>query len=442
MHTDSLKRRLVLLCLLALGLIWVIALGLSYVDARKEIQELLDAHLVQTAALIATQPDADLKELETEPVPDTHHYAQSLSFQVWTQGKTLNLHSANAPRQMLGTQTEGFSERTLDGQHWRVFSLWDHDHDNLIQVGEKLDSRQHILGEIVEKFLQPVLLALPVLAVLLWFAVRMGLRPLDRVTQEIAHRHPQRLDAVATDNTPTEIRPLIEQLNQLLARVNESLENTRRFTADAAHELRTPLAAIRAQTQVALASAQPEEHLRALQQVLRACDLSTHVIEQLLTLARLDSHAAPAPEAADLRELAASVMAELIDTALARNIDLALEEGPAPRLTLHPGLMRMLLRNLLDNAIRYSPPGSEVSVSITTEADRVALAVADNGPGIPAELRSRIFDRFYRIVGNEASGSGLGLSIVQRIADIHGARIEVSPGPGDRGSVFRINLPI
>ncbi|WP_018609721.1 ATP-binding protein [Uliginosibacterium gangwonense] len=442
MLSDSLKRRVVLLCLLVLGVIWILALGLSYLDARKEIQELLDAHLVQTASLIAAHPGAELDEVETEHLPDTHHYTQSIGFQIWAGGKTLGLHSTNAPKTALGTQVEGFSERTVDGSTWRVFSIWDHDHDNLIQVGEKLASRQHLLRELVEKFLQPVLYALPILALLLWFAVRMGLRPLDRVAGEIANRHPQRLDAVATDGAPTEIRPLIVQLNHLLARVGESLDNTRRFTADAAHELRTPLAAIRAQAQVARQSTQADEQQHALRQVLQACDLATHVIEQLLTLARLDGSSAPEAETINLRELAASVIAELIDTALAKHIDVALEDGPAPQIALRPGLMRMLLRNLLDNAIRYSPAGSEVSLSITTHPDAVVLDVADNGPGIPAEQRARIFDRFYRIVGSNEAGSGLGLSIAQRVADIHGGRIEALPNPVGHGSIFRINLPI
>ncbi|MBS1210348.1 MAG: histidine kinase [Proteobacteria bacterium] len=442
MRIDSLKHRIVLLCLLALSVIWLGALALSYTDARKEVRGLFDAHLAQAAALLAAQSGAELEEVDTEHAPDRHKYARSVSFQIWHAGKTLGLHSANAPSMALGTREEGFSDRRIDGIQWRVFTTWDREHENLIHVGEQVATRDHLLKEMVEHLLQPMLYALPVLALLLWLAVYLGLRPLDRVTQEISRRHPQRLDAVDSAGTPTEVRPLIGQLNQLLGRIAESLDDTRRFTADAAHELRTPLAAIRAQAQVALASHDQTEQRHALQQVLRGSDLAAHLIEQLLTLARLDASALPTHEALELRALLREIIADAASAAVRKDIDVALEDGDKVISSVQPGLIRILLRNLLDNAIRYSPAGSEICVTLQTHADQAIIEVVDSGPGIPAGELARVFDRFYRIVGTNETGSGLGLSIARRIAQIHGGDIQLEPRPDRSGLCVRVSLPL
>ncbi|GAB2890992.1 ATP-binding protein [Uliginosibacterium flavum] len=439
---DSLKRRIVLLCIVALSVIWLGALAISYLDARKEVRELFDAHLAQAASLLAAQSGAELEEIDTDHAVDLHKYAHSVSFQIWNAGTHLGLHSANAPATALGTRDEGFSDREIDGVQWRVFTSWDQERENLIYVGEKVATRDHLLKEMVEHLLQPMLYALPLLALLLWLAVYLGLRPLDRVTAEIARRDPQRLDAVDAIGAPSEVRPLIGQLNQLLARIAESLDNTRRFTADAAHELRTPLAAIRAQAQVAQGSHARDEQDRAIQQVLRGCDLATHLIEQLLTLARLDASSRPACEPVELRALVAEVLAEVAASAVNTQVAVALEEGDSLQLQIQPGLIRVLLRNLLDNAIRYSPAGSEVSVAIHTGNRNAIIDVLDSGPGIPADQLERVFDRFHRVLGSAQPGSGLGLSIARRIAEIHGGSILIQPREEGAGLRVRTTLPV
>lgn len=442
MLVDSLKRRVVLLCSVALSVIWIGTLALSYRDARREVLQLFDAHLAQAASLLAAQSGVELDEIDTDHAPDLHKYARSVSFQIWHEGKRLGLHSANAPAEALGTREEGFSDRDIAGVQWRVFTSWDQAHENLIYVGERAATRDHLLREMIEHLLKPMLFALPLLALLLWLAVRMGLRPLERVTGEIARRHPQRLDAVDATGAPSEVRPLIGQLNQLLSRIAKSLDNTRRFTADAAHELRTPLAAIRGQAQVALASKEHDEQARALQQVLRGCDLATHLIEQLLTLARLDASSQPAREPVDLHALTAEVLAEVAASAVNTDVEVALEEGDAIQISVQPGLIRILLRNLLDNAIRYSPPGSEVCVAIHLDGTNAVVDVLDSGPGIPADQLARIFDRFYRVLGSAQSGSGLGLSIAQRIAEIHGGSIHIQARENGVGLRVRTTLPV
>ena len=441
---DSLKRRIVLLCLLALGLTWVSSLILSYQDTRQEVRQLLDAHLAQAAALLVAQSGDEIEEIENPDAshfPDIQKYTHSVSFQVWRHGTELGLRSANAPDQPLSDQKEGFSETNIRGVTWRVFSTWDRKHEHLIHVGEQTDVRDHLLREMAEHLLKPILFALPVLALLLWLAVRQGLQPLGKVTREIATRDPDRLDVIDTFGAPSEVRPLIERLNQLFSRIAASMDNTRRFTADAAHELRTPLAAIRAQAQVASASQQDEERRHALERVTQGCDQATHLLEQLLTLARLDESTAITREPNDLRLLAAEVVADLAPTALSRDIDVSVEEGAPVQRRVQAGLMRILIRNLVDNAIRYSPDGGAVSVAVTSAGKFAEIRVTDSGPGIPDEERERIFDRFYRILGSGQAGSGLGLSIVKRIADIHHACIALNPGSEGQGLCVSIQIP-
>jgi two-component system, OmpR family, sensor histidine kinase QseC len=438
---DSLKRRIVLLCVLALGVIWLGTLALSYQDARDEMRQLLDAHLVQAVSLLTVQSGVELDEVDTGHAPELHKYARSVSFQIWRHGETLGVHSANAPDEQLGTPVEGFSERTIGGVRWRVFSAWDREHENLIQVGEQIATRDHLLREMIEHLLKPMLLALPLLALLLWLAVRLGLRPLDRVTADIARRDPQQLDAVELHGAPTEVRPLLSQLNLLFARIAESLANMQRFTADASHELRTPLAAIRAQAQVAAHSADVGQQQHALQQVVRASDQATHLIEQLLTLARLDANAVSMPEETPMRALVAESIADIAASAIDKHIDISLEDGEECQLRVQPGLLRVLLRNLLDNAVRYSPAHSEILVSLRSDARDLLIDISDGGPGIPVEQRERVFDRFHRLLGSGQSGSGLGLSIAQGIAQLHGGHISLHAGHQGRGLLVRTHLP-
>ncbi|GAB4061801.1 ATP-binding protein [Uliginosibacterium sediminicola] len=438
---DSLKRRIVLLCVLALGVIWLGTLAVSYQDASAEMRQLLDAHLAQAVSLLTVQSGVELDEVDTDHAPELHKYARSVSFQIWRHGETLGVHSANAPDEQLGTPAEGFSERNIGGVRWRVFSAWDREHENLIQVGEQIATRDHLLREMIEHLLKPMLIALPLLALLLWLAVRLGLRPLDHVTADIARRDPQQLDAVELHGAPTEVRPLLSQLNLLFARIAESLANTQRFTADAAHELRTPLAAIRAQAQVASLSTDTNQQQHALRQVVQGSDQATRLIEQLLTLARLDADATPVLEETAIRALLAESIADIAATAIAKDGEIALEDGEEFTLCVQPGLIRILLRNLLDNAIRYSPPGSEISVCVHAEDMQLLIDVCDSGPGIPPDQRERVFDRFHRVLGSGQSGSGLGLSIAQSIAQLHGGQISLHAGPQGRGLLVRTHLP-
>ncbi|RFC34546.1 MAG: two-component system, OmpR family, sensor histidine kinase QseC [Candidatus Nitrotoga sp. MKT] len=423
----SLKQRLLVLALTAITLVWLGVTAFTYHNAREEFGEVLDAHLAQAAALLVVQSSHDLDELETEHAPLLHKYARRVAFQVWDKGHQLRLHSVNAPQQPLANEERGFSDHTIDGHHWRVFSTWNESAEYLIQVAERADVRDELARSIAGNMLKPLVISLPLLALLLWIAVARGLRPLDKLTREVEQRAPDNLAALDASSAPREVVPLIERLNRLFIRIEASMQKERRFTADAAHELRTPVAAIKAQAQVARAACGEAERNHALDNAILGCDRAAHLIEQLLTLARIDTLGNDVTETCQLRVIAAEVIAAIAPAALSQHVRLELTEGTEVEVRCNPVLLRILLRNLIDNAVRHTQPGTSVWVSITNQQGLACLSVNDNGPGIPEAELARVTERFYRPIGTSASGSGLGLSIVNRIAEIHGASLKIAP---------------
>ena len=440
LRQPSLKRHILVLALSAITLVWLVAAAFTYVDARRELNEILDAHLAQASTLLVAQASHELQEISTEgPLP--HKFSLQVAFQVWQDGSQLRLRSANAPIEPLTSQESGFSDAVIKGQRWRVFSTWDHTGIMLIHVAEKTEVRDELARGIAANLLRPLWIALPLLGMLLWIAVRGGLRPLTRLTREVAQRAPDNLAPLDATATPAEVTPLIERLNQLFTRIGITLENERRFTADAAHELRTPVAAIKAQAQVARGAANDDERNHALQNAIAGCDRATHLIGQLLTLARLESVKAGALEPCDLHELAANVMAEIAPAALDNGVQLELIDVDEAVTNGLPALLKVMLRNLIDNAVRHTPMGTTVRVEVSSLHGRPCISVCDDGPGLSAEELEKISQRFYRPLGTIASGSGLGLSIVRRIAELHVAQLSFSSGETKSGLKVTISFP-
>jgi two-component system sensor histidine kinase QseC len=234
--------------------------------------------------------------------------------------------------------------------------------------------------------------------------------------------------------------PLIERLNQLFVRIEASLQKERRFTADAAHELRTPVAAIKAQAQVARSASDEAERIHALDNAILGCDRAAHLIDQLLTLARIDTLGEETAEPCRLRSIAAEVIATIAPTALIRNVWLELTEGDEATVPGNPVLLRILLRNLIDNAVRHTGAGTSVRIDVAHDAGQIRLSVSDNGPGIPQAELERVSERFYRPLGTQASGSGLGLSIVRRIAEIHAASLRLAPSKDGSGLIATVTF--
>ena len=445
----SVKRRLLFMLLAAITVAWLITVLMSYRDAKRQVDALLDAHLAQAAALLAAQIGGETheeddhgeegEEIDTDELTHLHQYSHEVVFQIWQDGRRLLLYSANAPRERLASQEMGFSDAVHGGEPWRVFSLWSGTGRQLIQVGERHEVRERIVGSLAERLLQPLLIALPGLAVLIWFGVTHALTPLTTLSTQVTQRDPENLTPLEATEAPVEVAPLVENLNRLFARMRNSLDNERRFTADAAHELRTPLAALKIQAQVARTATIDSERRRALDNVIVGSDRAAHLVEQLLTLARLEpGQSEHLCQHCDLRSVVTMTVAELAPLALHRHIELELDPGCPVSIDGNPELLRILLRNLIDNAMRYSPSGSVVRVAVTPERTQVVLSVTDQGPGLAPEEREKVWQRFYRILGSGEVGSGLGLSIVKRIAEIHGA--VVSLDEGDHGQGLRVTV--
>jgi len=415
----SLQQRLLTRTLGAVLVVWVSTAAFVGFEAQHEVDELLDAHLAQSAALLVVQqnatPDDDEPLLDA---PTLHKYANRVAYQVFDEDR-LVMHSPNVAHTPMALHTQGFETITLaDGKAWRVFAAPGRSRDVQIYVAERVDSRDEILYAVLRGFLPPLTIALPLLLIGLWWNVRSGLQPLQRLRQVLLKRDTQALDPVSLSETPQEVQPLLDALNDLLQRLALRMQTERRFTADAAHELRTPIAAIRAQAQVAMSAASNDTvRQQALQDTLVGCDRASRVVEQLLTLARVEGPQDVASEPFRLDQLAQQILADLTPEALRRGQTLELL-APEPLLVNGQStLWRILLRNLIDNALRYSPNGATVRIQAQRQGhDQVEVTVQDSGPGLSPEDLARLGERFFRVLGTSASGSGLGWSLVRHIA--------------------------
>jgi two-component system, OmpR family, sensor histidine kinase QseC len=442
MSMKSLRLRLVLLLSVGLGVAWLVAAWFTHLESREEINRLFDAQLAQSAQVLLGTTRHEIHErIEhgEDEIQVSHEYEQKLAFQIWDEHDLL-LRSTTAPTTAMTTKG-GYSNTIISGQPWRVFTRWDTNHEFMIQVAQPLAGRESLARHITIRMLIPTLAALPVLALLIWFGISTGLRPLQRLKHEVTQRAAKQLEPLAMTDVPDEVLPLVKSLNELFARLEYAFEGERRFTADAAHELRTPLAALKIQAQVALRSTNKAERNSALENVLHGVDRATRLVEQLLILARIDPEAAAAGfKQVDLQGLAATAMANLEPLARAKHIEMLLEEGQTCYVFGDDVQLGLLLRNLLDNAIRYSPAGGLVSVKVT-HINGVHLEVRDTGPGIPEVEREQVLQRFYRIAGSGEEGSGLGLSIVRRIVELHGARLELTDSESGQGLLVRVIWP-
>lgn len=440
-HGYSLKSRLVALLLALIGVIWAGIVMYSYFDIRHESEELLDAHLAQSASLIIAQAEQDLEEIEVEHAPQFKE-GHRVAFQLWERGERLRLHSRNAPNTRFSAKTSGFSDVVIEGTAWRVFSAWTRGHGHLIQVAERESSRRDITRAMTLNLLMPLLAMLPLLGLLVWLAVAQALRPLARLGREVARRDPANLEPLVAPGSPREIQPLIDNLNALFERVTRLIEHERRFTADAAHELRTPLAGLMMQAQVARAATDGAERGRALDQVITGCGRAARLVDQMLTLARLEpENAVGVRENLDPGAIAREVVADIAPLALQRGIDIAYSGEAAVQARGNGELLRVALRNLVDNAVRYSPDGGQVLIAVAPAEDRCRITVTDRGCGMSAEDLHRVGQRFYRVPGHSAPGSGLGLSIVRRIAELHGGSLALHGNPDGRGLSAVLDLP-
>lgn len=424
---QSLQARLLVPLLLLVAVIWLGAAVATGVDTRHELDELLDGHLAQAAALLVVQQASPGDDDDVADAPSLHKYAPKVAFQMFHEGQ-LVMRSANAGLTPMSMTTSGFDTvRLEDGTQWRVFGTRGAERDVQVFVGEQTSSRSEILWVVLRGMLWPLGVALPLLAMAGWWAVRQGLAPVRRLSHELSQRQAQTLERVALGDMPSEMRPLIQALNDLFDRIEHMIVAERRFTADAAHELRTPIAAIRAQAQVAMGAGDDNaQRSYALQSTLAGCDRATHLVEQLLTLARLESGSSAPANTMNLNATVRRVAADLAGAALARHQRMALDAGDTCPISGNETLVAVLVRNLIDNAIRYTPPGGKVQISVLCESGHTILRVEDSGPGMTNEDAARLGERFFRVLGTNQTGSGLGWSIVKRIAQASDAQVQTS----------------
>ena len=335
-------------------------------------------------------------------------------------------------------RTVQFRSDHLRGTEIRVAYTWvEFNRDGrreyaLVQVAETLEKRSQLANEIIRGVIIPQFIVLPIAVVLVWFGLTRGLAPLADLQARIRKRQPDDLSPIDARGAPEEIAPLVSSFNDLLSRLSLTMDMQRRFLADAAHQMKTPLAGLRTQAELALRETDPHELKRTLRYIATSTERATHLINQLLALARAEYQASDPSgfAASDLVPLARDVVREAVPDAIARGVDLGFEGPDRPaRVIAAPMLVRELLKNLLDNALRYTPGGGSVTVRIVRSETSVFIEVEDTGPGIPEGERQRVFDRFYRILGTNVDGSGLGLAIVREIAEQHDALVRVSHNP-------------
>jgi two-component system sensor histidine kinase QseC len=418
------------------------ALGDYYLN-QADVQTNMDMVLEQMglsfhAVLASTTEPATRESLHDKFFSNTQY-----DFQVWTDKNTLQLFSPKTELLNFNIAPPGLSNIMIDKEHWRIFKIIDVQNHWSFIVAEKYHSRNSLLRHIARNNFYILLLAVPLSGILIWLVVGWGFRSITRITTEVSNRAHTYLKPVDIQFVPLEIRPLIIELNDLFLRLHEAFEREKRFAGDAAHELRTPLAALKTQAQIVLRTTDEKEQHLLLENLILSVDRITHIVQQLLILSRLVPEAASIYDVVDvdLPKIAAEIIAQLVPMALEKNIEIALDSPDSLKLKGNLTGLSILIRNLVDNAIRYTPEHGQVTIDITKTSRHVILKVIDTGPGIPEELRSRVFERFYRMIGNNAAGSGLGLAIVQQIAALHHAEIKLATPRNGKGLQIEIWFP-
>lgn len=420
-NPPSLQGQLIRSVLAVVSLIWLVAAAATWFDARHELDELLDAHLAQAASLLLVQKfgDFDGDDIAALPV-GTEQYSRPVMFQVFQSDK-LMLKSADAPRQPIAPSgaPAAYTTLTLEGVSWRAYQVKDRTRALEVFVAERLASRREILWAMLRSSLWPLALALPLLTAAVLWMVRRYTAPIRALSRAVVLRQPDALESIVVPGVTRELQPLLLSMNGLFARIATLLDSERRFTADAAHELRTPIAAIRMQAQVAAGATEPDARLHALEATIHGCDRATRLVEQLLTLSRLEANGIADQRCIDLTQLARQVVAELAFKSTAKQQELSFYAEQKCLVQGNEMLLTVLFRNLIDNAVRYSPVGAIVAVQLRCQNDRFDLTIEDSGPGMPPADLLRLGERFFRVPGSGASGSGLGWSISRRVAISH-----------------------
>ncbi|NCF16720.1 MAG: hypothetical protein GWP63_00635 [Haliea sp.] len=458
--TASLQRRLILILLGLTLFVWLASAMVTYFSVGRALQEQIDQQLEQYSHLViyisrvfARQIDEGLplyeswgehglEQLRLKPmVVDSADIAGvTPAVNIWL-GDTLIAVMEGSP-EFERPSTAGFSYMgsKSDGGRWRVYTRYDEVSDLWIRVGVEFGAARWSMLATLGREFWPLLFILPLTIAVLYIGVSRGLTPLNNLALQISRRKPGLLDPVATAGVPVEVAGVVDAINRLLHRLEYALEGERRFTANAAHELMTPLAAIKTEVQLCQKQLEGIGGEQILPRIALRVDRASHSVEQLLTLARLDPDAPPPDSLVRLRSLLQDVLADTAHLASDRGLEIALSGECECEVSGSEESLAILLRNLLTNAFRYAAEGSEVRIALHCEGD-VALEISNDCAPLPESEFALICDRFYRVPGSQGLGVGLGLSIVSRIADQHGAHFRVAPGEDGSGFCARVSFP-
>lgn len=422
----SIRLRLFVILLASTGAVWLLAVLWTYFSVQHQVEKVLDARLTEAARMVsslitdhhidvaaavnaATATDVPLS-FETEQ----GDYRRQLSCQIWSLEGQLVSRSESAPRISLSDHQDGFSETLVDGARWRVYAVVNPTLNVRVLVGDSLEVRDKLVADVVKGQLVPAVAILPVLALLIWLSVAQGLRPLNRIASSLAGRSANELYAIGEKKAPSEIKPLLASLNSLFRRVEEARDREKTFIAYAAHELKTPLAGLKTQAQVALRSEDINVREKALSQISKSVDRTGRLVRQLIDMASVDSADRRSDlEAVNLPLMFAEFITDLDSLCSRADVAVAINELNVGELRVrNANLLRLALRNVLENAVQSSPAKTRVLINSRTNGENVELEIVDHGAGIdPTEL-TKVRERFKRGHAAAGEGSGLGLAIV------------------------------
>jgi two-component system OmpR family sensor kinase len=438
MTVSSLRARLLAWLLGGVVLVGVGGGLFVYRNALAEADAFFDYHLKETALFLRDQP---VEYVFPPPVP-SNTAAYDFFVQIWTINGE---HIYTTPRQNVvlpNFTTLGFSTVDTSSGQWRVYGT--QSLTKVVEVAQPMRVRRQQAAQLALRTLAPFALLVPVLGLIVWLAVGRALQPLQRLAKAVKARRVNALEPLSDERLPDEVRPLVGSLNDLLVRLTAALDRERAFMADAAHELRTPLTALHLQLGALARAGTEAERSESMGKLSEGVHRAIHLVEQMLALARQEPRAEPARTRLAVDELAREVVAELVPLADSRRIDLGVSDAQPVFVRGEQDAVATLIRNLVDNAVRYTPAGGRVDVSVersTAVPPHAVVKVVDNGPGIEPQERQRVFDRFYRRPGTRSPGSGLGLAIVKTIAAAHGATVELGEGPDGRGLAVTVTFP-
>ncbi|WP_429932740.1 ATP-binding protein [Agrobacterium vitis] len=432
----SLRGRLFLLLIGATGVIWICAVAWIGLGSRSELEHVLDTRLQEAARMVHSMVESgNVKATPTLPTLEPDAYERQLSCQIWSLDGHLVARSSGAPDQSLAEDQEGYADRTLQGEVWRVYTIVDHIKGVRVAVGDRIGLRDRLVRDILAGLIAPALLIAPILGLLIWLALTRGLAPLKTVTTEIAGRDGEDMRPISPHDAPEEIRPLTTALNALFSKVEAARRHEREITAFAAHELRTPLAGLKTQAQVALATPDGPGRERALRHIVTSVDRTSRIVRQLLALATLE--AAP-PASTVARFNVGEVLQDVVGSTPKPDLVCVVIDETIAHLTIRgdPDDLKLVLRNLHENAIEHMPEGGRITWNAMPGGH--GIVVADQGSGVDEDDLPRITERFFRGRNKSTSGTGLGLTIAAMAARRLGAVITFQNQPEGSGLIAEL----